>query len=254
MRIVIDTDARRLTVEQDGARSETDLYTPEAFATLSRHWLRVGWAQKYSYGFTWLGRPVIQLPEDLVRIQEIIWRTRPDVIIETGVAHGGSLVLYASVLQLLGRGRVVGVDIEIRPHNRAAIEAHPLAERIMLIEGSSTAPEVVARVKQVIPTGSRVMVLLDSNHTKAHVRAELEAYAPLVTPGCYLGVADGVMRDLHDVPGGTADWSWDHPAAAAAEFAAAHQEFVLDDPPRPFREGAIEEPVTYWPEGWLRRR
>lgn len=254
MRIVIDSDTRRLTVEDNGVCSEVALYTPEAFATVSRLWIRLGWAQKYSYGFTWLGRPVIQLPEDLVRIQEIIWRTRPEVIIETGVAHGGSLVLYASLLQLMGHGKVVGVDIEIRPHNRAAIEAHPLAGRIQLIEGSSTAPEVVDRVKQVIPAGSRVMVLLDSNHTKAHVLAELEAYAPLVTPGCYLGVADGVMRDLHDVPGGTPDWSWNHPAAAAAEFAASHQEFVLEDPPRPFAEGAIDEAVTYWPDGWLRRR
>jgi cephalosporin hydroxylase len=253
LRVVIDTDTRTLTVEEANGRREMDLYTPEAFAALSRQWVRVGWAQRYSYGFSWLGRPIIQLPEDLIRIQEVIWRTRPDVVVETGVAHGGSLVFYASLFEVMGHGRVVGVDIEIRPHNRAAIEAHPLASRIQLIEGSSTDPAVIAAVKQSIPAGSRVMVLLDSNHTKTHVRAELDAYGPLVTSGCYLAVADGVMADLHDVPGGRPDWTWNHPTAAAAEFAAASPDFVLERPPLPFQEGTIEEPVTYWPSGWLRR-
>ena len=253
MRIVIDTDTRRLTVENGVERSEMDLYTPAAFAALSRQWVRSGWAQRYSYGFTWLGRPIIQLPEDLVRTQEVIWRTRPDVIIETGVAHGGSLILYASLLELIGRGRVIGVDIDIRPHNRAAIESHPLAGRIQLIQGSSTDPTVVDQVNRAIPAGSRVMVLLDSNHTKAHVRAELEAYAPLVTPGCYIVATDGIMWDLHDVPGGQPDWSWDHATAAAAEFAAARPDFVLEDPPRTFQEGTIDQLLTYWPGGWLRR-
>ena len=253
MRLVIDTTRRTLTVDS-GEPSEIDLYTPEAFAALTREWVRIGWSLKYSYGFTWLGRPVIQLPDDLVRIQEIVWQTRPDVIVETGVAHGGSLIFYASLFEVMGGGgTVIGVDIDIRAHNRTAIEAHPLARRIRLISGSSTAPEVVERVREAVPPGGRVMVLLDSNHTKAHVRAELEAYAPLVASGCYLGVADGVMRDVHDVPGGRDSWATDHPAAAVAEFAAAHDEFVLESPPRPFQEGRVDEPATYWPDGWLRR-
>jgi cephalosporin hydroxylase len=234
-------------------RTEMDLYTPQAFAALSRHWIRVGWSQRYSYQFTWLGRPVIQLPEDLVRTQEVIWRTRPDVIVETGVAHGGSLIFYASLFELMGRGRVVGVDIEVRPSNRAAIAAHPMAHRIALVEGSSIDAATVARVRETIPPGSRVMVLLDSNHSKAHVRAELEAYGPLVSPGCYIVATDGIMCDLHDVPGGHEEWVWDHATAAAAEFAQAHAEFILENPPRAFQEGAIEDPVTYWPGGWLRR-
>lgn len=254
MRIVVDTERKQLLVDDDGRQREMDLYTPEAFATLSRQWVRIGWAQRYSYQFTWLGRPVIQLPEDLLRTQEVIWQTRPDVIVETGVAHGGSLIYYASLFELMGKGQVIGVDIEIRAHNRAALEAHPLAPRITLIEGSSTDEEVVARVRQAIPPGSRVMVLLDSNHAKAHVRAELDAYGPLVTPGCYLVATDGIMCDLHDVPGGEPDWSWNHATAAAGEFAAAHDEFVLEDPPKIFHEGRIHEPVTYWPGGWLRRR
>lgn len=254
MRIVIDTDARSLSVEEADARQEFDLYTPEAFAALSRQWVRVGWAQRYSYAFTWLGRPVIQLPEDLVRTQEAVWSTKPDVIVETGVAHGGSLIFYASLLSLMGEGKVIGVDIEIRPANRQAIEAHPLAPRITLIEGSSIEQATVDRVKQAIPPARRVMVLLDSNHSKAHVRAELEAYAPLVSSGCFIVATDGIMCDLHDVPGGRPEWAWDHATAAAAEFAASHREFELVPPPQLFRESAIHEPVTYWPGGWLRRR
>jgi cephalosporin hydroxylase len=254
MRIVIDTDARLLTVEESGARREMALYTPEAFAALSRQWVRVGWAQKYSYAFTWLGRPVIQLPEDLLRVQEVIWRVKPDVIIETGVAHGGSLIFYASLCEMMNQGTVIGVDIEIRPRNRSAIEAHPLASRLTLIEGSSVDPAVLERVRARIPVGSRVLVLLDSNHAKAHVRAELDAYAPLVSRGSYVVATDGIMCDLHDVPGGCPDWSWDHATAAAAEFASEHPEFVLENPPRLFQEGSIEAPVTYWPGGWLRRK
>ena len=254
MRIVIDTASKRLTVEDDGRQVDMDLYTPEAFAALSRQWIRVGWAQRYSYQFTWMGRPIIQLPEDMVRTQEAIWRTRPDVIIETGVAHGGSLVFYASLCELLGNGQVIGVDIEIRPHNRAAIEAHPMASRIALVEGSSVDPGTIEQVKARIPPGSRVMVLLDSNHTKAHVRAELEAYAPLVTKDSYIVATDGIMHDLHDVPGGADDWAWNHATAAAAEFAAERPEFVLERLPRPFSETRIEDPVTYWPGAWLRRQ
>jgi len=188
-----------------------------------------------------------------VRTQEVIWAVKPDVILETGVAHGGSLIFYASLCALMGTGRVIGVDIEIRPGNRAAIEAHPLASRITLIEGSSIEPAIVERVRAAIPAGSRVMVLLDSNHTKAHVRSELDAYGPLVSAGSYLVATDGIMCDLHDVPGGRPDWAWNNATAAAAEFAAAHPEFALETPPRPFQEGAIHEPVTYWPGGWLRR-
>lgn len=254
MRIVIDTDTKRLTIEQMAERTDLELYTPEAFAAVSRQWLKIGWAQQYSYGFTWLGRPVIQLPEDLVRTQEVIWRVKPDVIVETGVAHGGSLVFYASLCALIGAGHVIGVDIEIRARNRAAIEAHPLASRITLIEGSSIEAATVERVMAAIPSGSRVMVLLDSNHTKAHVRSELEAYGPLVSSGSYIVATDGIMCDLDDVPGGRPEWKWNNATAAAAEFAAAHSEFfVLETPPRPFQEGAIHEPVTYWPGGWLRR-
>jgi cephalosporin hydroxylase len=253
MRLTIDTEARVLTEETPEGTRELPLYSPEAFSLLNRHWVRVGWSQKYSYGFAWLGRPVIQLPEDLVRIQEIIHRVEPDVIVETGVAHGGSLIFYASLCKALDRGRVIGIDIEIRPHNRVAIEAHPLSSFITLIEGSSTAPEVVESVTGQIGPDERVLVILDSNHTKAHVLEELAVYAPLVSPGSYIVAADGIMADLSDVPGGKPEWVSDNPSDATIEFARADPRFELEEPPFPFNEGRIEERVTYWPSAYLRR-
>ena len=162
---------------------ELSLSDPEAFEVISRAWLRAGWDTKYVYGFSWLGRPVIQLPEDMIRIQELIHEIQPDVIVETGVAHGGSLIFYAGLCAAMGKGRVIGIDIEIRPHNREAIEAHRLNPMIQLVEGSSTAPEVVQQVSDHIGAAETVLVLLHSNHSQAHVAAELEAYGPLVSPG-----------------------------------------------------------------------
>jgi cephalosporin hydroxylase len=194
-----------------------------------------------------MGRPVIQLPEDLLMVQELIHKVQPQVIIETGLAHGGSSVFYASLLEVLGKGRVISIDIEIRPHNRKAIEAHPLKKRITLIERSSLAPETLEEVRKLVSPNEKVMVVLDSNHTKEHVRKELELYGPFVTSGSYIVAADGIMEDLIDVPGGKAEWARDNPKAAVLEFLAAHPEFELDS--EPARLG-----VTYWPDGYLRRK
>jgi cephalosporin hydroxylase len=245
----IDTEAATLAI--DG--KSQPLYSDASFRALSDLWVKVGWNQKYTYGFTWLGRPIIQLPEDMIRYQEVVAALKPDVIVETGIAHGGSAVFSASLCRLLGKGRVVAVDIEIRPHNRRAIEAHPLADLITLVEGSSTAPEIVAAVKAQIRPDETVLVALDSNHTYAHVLAELEAYSPLVTPGSYIIATDGLMQNLADVPRGAANWDRDNPARAARDFAAAHPEFVIEPPLRPFNESTLTDNVTHWPDAWLRR-
>ncbi|HEV7743983.1 MAG TPA: CmcI family methyltransferase [Pyrinomonadaceae bacterium] len=254
MKLVIDTAARTLTQETETAQTVFDLYSKEAFDLISGQWLKVGWDQKYSYTFSWLGRPIVQLPEDMVRLQEVIYRVRPDVIIETGVAHGGSLIYYASLCKLIGGGRVIGIDIEIRPQNRQAIEAHELSNLLTLIEGSSTSPEVVSEAHSLVRPGETVLVILDSNHSKGHVAAELEAYHDLVTPGSYIVATDGVMKDLHDVPNGRAEWKEDNPTAAAAEFAERHPEFLLEQPPWVFNESNLTANVTHWPGAWLRRR
>src|SRR5580704_15164991 len=190
MKIELDLDRGTISVVNDPAKQAIPFASAEGFALASKAWLRAGWDAKHVYSFTWFGRPMIQLPEDMVRTQELIWNLRPDVIVETGVAHGGSLVFYASLFEAMGHGRVVGVDVEIRPHNRAALEAHPLFHRIALVEGSSTSPAVVTRVKSLIKPEDRVLVLLDSNHTKNHVAAELEVYSPLVSVGSYIVAMD----------------------------------------------------------------
>lgn len=253
MKLTIDTDARELSVERGAERRTIPLYSKEAFELISDQWVRVGWNESYSYTFSWMGRPIIQLPEDMVRAQEVIHAIQPDVVVETGVAHGGSLVYYASLFKILGKGRVVGVDIEIRPHNRKAIEAHPLASYITLIEGSSTDDATVEQVKSNIREGETVLVFLDSNHTKAHVAAELERYAPLVTPGSYIVATDGIMESLTDVPRGNPQWDRDNPSEAAREFAARHPEFVLEQPKWPFNDSKLDRNVTHWPAAWLRR-
>jgi cephalosporin hydroxylase len=254
MKITLDTSAGTFQVSEDGKDKQLPLYSPEAFAALSRAWVKVGWSLKQTYSFTWMGRPIIQLPEDMVRIQEVLYAVKPDVVIETGVAHGGSLIFYASLFKAMGRGRVIGVDVEIRPHNRKAIEAHPMSSLITLIDGDSVSQDTLTRVRSHIGAGERVLVLLDSNHSKAHVLAELEAYAPLVSPGSYIVATDGLMEFLDDVPRGQPSWKIDNPKAAAEEFASKHPEFVPGHPPFVFNEGTIHEPVTHWPGAYLRRR
>jgi cephalosporin hydroxylase len=205
-------------------------------------------AHNYSYNFTWMGRPVIQFPQDLVALQEIIWEVRPELIVETGIAHGGSLVFSASMLELIGGpGHVVGIDIDIRAHNRVAIEEHPMARRITMIEGSSTAEAVVSQVRGHAEGRSRVLVILDSNHTHQHVLEELDLYSPLVTPGSYLVVFDTVIEDMP--PDAFPDRPWargDNPKTAVHEFLARSDRFEID------KEISDKLLITVAPDGYLR--
>ena len=235
-----------------------------ALMGLSSQWINAANVRKYSYHFEWLGRPVIQYPQDIVGMQEIIWSIKPDLIIETGIAHGGSLIFSASMLAQLdmcdaidagisfnpkeSRRRVLGIDIDIRAHNREAIEMHPMASRIQMIQGSSTAPEVVGQVKQVASGYNRILVCLDSNHTHEHVLAELEAYAPLTSLGSYCVVFDTIIEDLPadmfpDRPWGPGD----NPKTAVREYLKSHTEFEIDK--------SIQHKVliTVAPDGFLKR-
>lgn len=249
MTIAVDVDAG--VIEIDGRR--VDLYSDEGFRVVKELWLKVSWSQKYVYTFTWLGVPIIQLPDDILRYQEAVFDVRPDVIIETGIAHGGSLVLSASLCKLMGKGRVIGIDIELRPHNRARLDAHPLRPLITVIEGSSTAPDVIENVRGLIAPGESTLVVLDSNHSYAHVMAELAAYAPLVTPGSYLVATDGIMQDLTNVPRGNPEWAHDNPARAARDFAARNPDFRIAEPAWRFNESTLTGNVTHWPGAWLKR-
>ena len=253
MKLIIDTAQKQLVVEDGADHRIYDLYSKEAFEHISHQWLRVGWNEKYPYSFSWLGRPIIQNPEDLIRAQEVVCCVQPDVIIETGVAHGGSLIFYASLCKLMGKGRVIGVDIEIRSHNRKAIEAHALFPYITLVEGSSIDERIINQVKSLVKFGERVMVILDSSHAKAHVLKELEAYHDLVAVGSYIVATDGSMKDLVDVPRGQSEWAHDNPTAAGIEFVKNHPQFVIKQPPWPFNESGLTENITHWPGAWLHR-
>jgi cephalosporin hydroxylase len=247
-------EAKGIVIDR-GPHGETThaIDSPEAFRLVSKAWLRCGWEAKYVYSFTWMGRPIIQLPEDIVRIQEVIYRLKPDVLIETGIAHGGSLVLYAGLFKAIGKGRVIGIDIEIRPHNRRAIEEHELKPLITLIEGSSVDPATVERARSLIGPNETVLVLLDSNHTTAHVMAELESYGPLVTPGSYIVAMDGIMQQMAGAARTKPEWAWDNPLEAMKEFCAKHPEFVREEPSFAFNEGTVTERITYWPQAFLKR-
>jgi cephalosporin hydroxylase len=208
----------------------------------------------YSYNFSWLGRPIIQYPQDVVAMQELIWSTQPELIIETGIAHGGSLILSASMLELNAvcggptDAKVIGVDIEIRAHNRKAIEAHPLYKRIEMIEGSSIAPEVIEQVSAETAGKRSVLVCLDSNHTHAHVLAELQAYAPLVSPGSYCVVFDTIVDDLPAEMFGDRPWGpGNNPKSAVREYLKTHPEFVIDT------QMDRKLLVSVAPEGYLKR-
>ena len=254
MKITIDTETKSLNIDQHGDQKVMSLYSKEAFEIISYHWLKVGWNQKYVYTFSWMGRPIIQFPEDMLRIQEVIYRVRPDVIIETGIAHGGSLVYYASLSKAMGKGRIIGVDIEIRPHNRKALEEHELFPYITLIEGNSAEKSIVNKVRSLVNLNETVMVVLDSNHSKQHVLDELNAYHDLVTSGSYIIATDGIMENLCDVPRAQPDWHWNNPASAASQFAQDHPEFVMEQPDWPFNESELTANITHWPQAYLRRK
>ena len=253
--ISIDLEKGVVTVSKGGTATTTtyQIGSPEAFAIISDVWLRSGWDAKYVYSFTWMGRPIIQLPDDMIRLQEVIYAVKPDVIIETGVAHGGSLVFYASLCKAMSKGRVVGIDIEIRPHNRQAIEAHELASFITLIEGSSTDPRVVQNVNALVGVEEKTLVLLDSNHTKEHVLGELQAYAPLVSKNSYIVAMDGIMEKVAGAPRTQPDWTWNNPRQAALEFVKENPNFVIEEPAFKFNEGDVTGRVTYWPDAFIKR-
>lgn len=262
--------------ELEKSRNIRAQHEDEDLRDLSLLWNIKSARYKYTYNFTALGRPIIQLPQDIVAIQELVWQVKPELIVETGIAHGGSLILSASMLALLdycdaidcgqpfdpraSMRRVLGIDIDIRPHNRAAIEAHPLSHRIDMIQGSSIAPEIIAQVRQIATRFQRIMVILDSNHTHDHVLAELEAYAPLASPGSYCVVFDTIVEDLPDSMFPDRPWSrGNNPKTAVWEYLRRLKQegrTAIDGGPLAFEiDSTIENKllITVAPDGYLKR-
>lgn len=225
----------------------------EELKSCANDFMKASLIPKYSYNFSWLGRPIIQYPQDIIAMQEIIWEVKPDLIIETGIAHGGSLIFSAAMLELVfactgSDGEVVGIDIDIRSHNRKAIEAHPMYKRISMIEGSSIARDIVSQVVAKAKGKKRILVCLDSNHTHDHVLAELEAYSSLTTVGSYCVVFDTVVEDMPKELSGDRPWApGNNPKTAVIEFLKTHSEFVID------RDIQNKILITVAPEGYLKR-
>lgn len=220
----------------------------------SNDWLKKAQSLKYSYNFEWLGRPIIQYPQDMLAMQELIWSLQPDLIIETGIAHGGSLIFSASMLELNAicggtqDAEVLGLDIDIRAHNREVIESHPMFKRISMLQGSSIDPEIVAQVKAKALGKQKILVCLDSNHTHDHVLGELEAYAPLVSLNSYCVVFDTVIEDLSDDMFGDRPWGvGNNPKTAVWEYLKTHPEFVID---KSIQQKLL---ITVAPDGYLKR-
>lgn len=240
--------------KQEGEQEIQAMGADSALQASTRTWFDQANSRKYSYHFEWLGRPIIQYPQDIVAMQELIWRVQPDLIIETGIAHGGSLIFSASMLELNAAcggpadASVLGVDIDIREHNRDAILAHPMSRRITMLQGSSVAPDIVAQVKAHAAGRQRVLVSLDSNHTHEHVLAELQAYAPLVTPGSYCIVFDTVIEDMPAASFGDRPWGpGNSPKSAVHAFLRQNAGFRIDR--------AIDHKllISVAPEGYLER-
>lgn len=233
--------------EQERAENIRKLGKRKEIKEASVRWIEDVSKFKYSYNFNWLGMPIIQFPQDIVAIQEIVWMVKPDLVIETGIARGGSVVFLASILEMIGRGKVLGIDIEIRPQNRLAIEKHPMSKRIKMIEGSSLDKETISQVEKVVKGKKKVLVILDSNHTHEHVIEELNNYSRFVSKGSYLIVLDTIIEDMSENFFKDRQWGkGDNPKTAVHEFLKTNHRFQID------KDVENKLMVTVAPDGYLK--
>ncbi len=251
--IKIDLENNSLIIKENNKTKQYNLSESEAFEIISKAWLRVGWDNKHVYTFTWLGRPIIQLPEDMIRLQEIIYKVEPDIIIETGIAHGGSTVFFASLLKLMEKKFVISIEKSLRKINKEKILAHKLSKNIKLIEGDSTTTETYEKVLNLVSPNSKIMVFLDSNHSKEHVLKELELFSKLVSINSYIIVCDGIMKYLKNAPRTKPDWSHNNPVSAIKDFLKNNKNFVCEEPKFAFNESNITKRITYWPKAFLKK-
>lgn len=240
--------------EANNERMIMKMSQDQQLSDMSRDWVVATAPYQYTYHFTWMGRPIIQYPQDIIAMHELLFKVQPDLVIETGIAHGGSLIFTASMLELNAicggpqNAKVLGIDIDIRSHNREAIIAHPMAKRIEMMQGSSVAPDMIKNVKNFTGAYKRVLVCLDSNHTHEHVLAELEAFAPLVSVGSYCVVFDTIVEDLPDELFGDRPWSpGNNPKTAVREYLNTHPEFEID---KSIHNKLL---ITVAPDGYLKR-
>lgn len=242
---ITETDSSIILKNENG-QEEVKLYTKEGFEMLSNLWIKVAAEFKVNYELKWLGRPIIQFGSDMIMLQELIWEVKPDIFIETGIAHGGSLIYTASLFEMIGNGRVIGIDIDIREHNKVAILAHPMFKRISMIEGSSVADSTILALEKQLESGKKIMVMLDSNHSREHVLNEINLYSKYIPVGSYLIVQDGAQKWVADIPRGKAEWMDDNPLNAIDDFLKVNSDFVVD-------ETYTRLGITQSPKGFLKR-
>jgi cephalosporin hydroxylase len=237
----------KITIENNESQKNVELYSEEGIELVSQLWIKLCTEYRHTHECTWMGMPIIQLTNDIIMMQELIWRIKPDVIVECGVAHGGSTVFYASLFELMKtNGRVIGVDVEIREHNRIAIENHAMSDRITLIEGSSTDSNIVEQVTKLIEPQQTVLVILDSNHTTDHVLKELQVYSPIVSENSYIIAMDGAQAWVADIPSAQPHWKDSHPLRAVELFLMENDSFIIDPQYTRLK-------VTANPNGFLQR-
>lgn len=237
----------KIILKNKNEEFEVNLYSKEGIEMLSNLWIKGAAEFKLMYELTWMGRPIIQFGTDMIMLQELIWKVKPDIFIETGIAHGGSLIYTASLFELMGNdGQVIGIDVEIRSHNRVAIEAHSMYKRIKMIEGSSIADSTISDLEKLIDEKKTTMVMLDSNHSRDHVLSEMRLYSKYVTIGSYLIVQDGAQEWVCDIPRGKPEWKEDNPLAAIELFLKENDDFIID-------ETYTRLGITQSPNGYLKK-
>ena len=237
----------KITIDNNNLKETVDLYSEEGVELISKLWIKLCTEYRHTHECSWMGMPIIQLTNDIMMMQELIWQLKPDVIVECGVAHGGSTVFYASLFELMKTdGMVIGVDVDIREHNRKAIEAHSMSNRITLIEGSSVDLSIVEQVKALIKNKTNVLVILDSNHTTEHVFEELKLYSPMVQKNSYIVAMDGAQAWVADIPSARPHWKESHPLKAIELFLEQDKSFSID-------EKYTRLKVTANPNGFLKR-
>lgn len=232
-----------IILKNSNEQFEVSLYSQEGLEMLSNLWVKAAAEFKLMYELTWMGRPIIQFGTDMIMLQQLIWEVKPDIFIETGIAHGGSLIYTASLFELMGKGQVIGIDVEIRRHNRTAIEQHPMYKRIQMIEGSSIDGSTIKELEKLLEAGKTITVMLDSNHSKDHVLQEMRLYSKYVTKDNYLIVQDGAQAWVSDIPRGKPEWLEDNPLGAIDEFLKENDDFVIDHSYT--RLGITQSPLGY---------
>jgi len=252
MKFLINSDIKKITVFRENKSNFFNLYSSKAFKIISNFWLEYIWNQKYTYRFTWLGFPIIQLPDDIINIQELIFKERPDYVVETGVAHGGSIIFYASLLKILNKGKVIGIEKEFKKKNLDKLKKNFLKKYFELIESDSTNKDLIRKLKRRLD-GKKVIIILDSNHSYHHVFKELNLYSEIIKKGSYIIVTDGIIDVMKFAPRRIKYQKNYGPLKAINEFLLENNKFKKIQPINLFNESKVFKNISHWPDGWLKK-